>query len=106
MTAAVVLRLPYAAYLVSEAAAAQKREYWDGFLVAMAGGSVRHASRWMSPGSSRGLDDLPSSQMTERHSRPALLGRANARLWRSQRGEAQNSAWRSFEGAQAPRDTS
>lgn len=44
MRAAEVLRLAYAAYVVSEAASPQKREYWDGFLVAMAGGSVRHSA--------------------------------------------------------------
>lgn len=39
-----VLRIGHAAYVASEAAAPQKREYWDGFLVAMAGGSVRHSA--------------------------------------------------------------
>ena len=44
MSAAEILRVPHAAYVASEEGAAQKREYWDGFLVAMAGGSVRHSA--------------------------------------------------------------
>lgn len=44
MTAAQILRVAHAAYVASEEGAAQKREYWDGFLVAMAGGSVRHSA--------------------------------------------------------------
>jgi len=44
MSAAEILRIGHAAYVASEESAPQKREYWDGFLVAMAGGSVRHSA--------------------------------------------------------------
>lgn len=42
MSAAEVLRLSYAEFLAGEDGAGDKREYWDGFVLAMSGGSVRH----------------------------------------------------------------
>lgn len=44
VTATEVLRLPYAAFVTGEDGAGEKREYWDGFVLAMAGGTVRHSA--------------------------------------------------------------
>jgi Uma2 family endonuclease len=43
MTAAEVLRLTHAEYLKHLEASDERSEYWDGFVVAMTGGSVRHS---------------------------------------------------------------
>lgn len=44
MSAAEVLRLAYSEFLAGEDGAGDKREYWDGFVLAMPGGSVRHSA--------------------------------------------------------------
>lgn len=44
MSAAEVLRLAYSEFVAGEDGAGDKREYWDGFVLAMSGGSVRHSA--------------------------------------------------------------
>jgi Uma2 family endonuclease len=44
MSAAEVLRLAYREFVAGEDGAGDKREYWDGFVLAMSGGSVRHSA--------------------------------------------------------------
>lgn len=44
MNAAEVLKLPYPQFVAGETGSGDKREYWDGFVLAMGGGTVRHSA--------------------------------------------------------------